>query len=633
MKFESFSTRKRPQIENSVMVETEFLFSALLLRSSIAFSWFQAIGQDHDVLQAVIELLPPNVEFTCPFPELNECDKVSIAMINEQPDQDFVDECCHIGLGILDPLDLQTQVDQILLGFFRSALSEFSDHSFKWPARSVCNAAKIYDNIKQALVVDFSISPLRDCTLFINKVDSEKCMLIAMPNQSDLSVGVFACQILEISRPDFDSKENMLDFESIKFQRPQILDSADGTVFLRGSSSKRRLSDPHSAVSESSLLALDNWDNGWAAQVKACYKSSLAKAVYFSLLSQNKIYLTDVDRGLTSLDSFKMSIDMTNFVFVCSLTGRDVSFIHSLYRDLISRDFSKVSSFLHEEKQTSLLFHTPSDTNTLKDKIMVSSSPLFLEISSISSRDPAKSNRSESLPSPFYDNIEELAIPCMDNSKHVELVFEIFSIKSEAGLTCSQKKSLDSLKAGVEEIIFDFILSSLLGFKKEVYDDSTAGYINDMLINKHLPVAGSFPEAIEEQHSFAIRLEVVLIDPKCIEFMRQDMSKFECLGSKIYTLNERCYSYYTKDRPFWLMINLSVEDSTIDVHIFFTEPNPDLIIEAAVQSIQKCAERANQRFLLVELADTHMARYYKIIDFIQRVFEEIHPEFSTKSEN
>ena len=601
------------------VVPTTFTFTALLANSNIGFSWFQAVGLSHDLLQSCISKIPPSIDFLCSFTDILKKDFISVSKFKPLR-KDSPSKVCDYDHSKISNLNRKQQVNSILLGFFRSALKDLFDYAYVWdPANG--DAFALFGAVNDSIPsLPFDLSDLKDCTFFISKLGGHSCRVLIVPNCVNPSC-VFLCEMIQVSRPPTEIVEKS---SAIKFGSIENLSSTDGTIFIKGTCAGKKPLVPTSPISPSPTTEYawcQSWDDEWVPQIKFCYKSSLVKAVYFALLSSEKIYSADLDRGITSLKSFQIIVDLSNFALLVSLSRVNTAALHQQYQQILAKDFTRVSPNVYEDVPTALLFQKAGKSEGFSDILAASCNPVFISISSLTLKfgDSFSGNCIVELPIVFPGTPDFSMFPLQNEQLKVELVLEIFSTAgAQKDMSNSQQISLLNLKNGIERLTFEFILTYLLEERNDlVFTDALINYVNFDIFRKTLEQ----PVPLDNTSHFSAEIvELVLISPSCIYFMKDDLDKFLCMGKFFKRSQDLFYAVAKADAPFWSVLEI-VSPTSVLVRLFCSSDNKKMIIEDAFKSISLCVQRANQRFLMQELTETHTSR------------DLIDPKFQSKSED
>ncbi|KAJ3355780.1 KICSTOR complex protein szt2, partial [Kappamyces sp. JEL0680] len=520
-------------------------------------------------------------------------------------------------------LSMEEVIVKVGQSFFRLELQRVSDHFFPYSADTLGLFASLCSEAFEGA----ELARLQDPDFYFHKAGPDTALVIVLSN-AIVHNRFSSCLLLELGRPAPDLKSNPFKAETVlALNRFSNVFQPDGTYILESLSTAvaqdDQMPEPARPLLHGSLslenVSVASGDLETRGFLQRCFRQSLAKTMFFCLLSSSKISVFDLERCLSGLHRHESRLDLTNFAYVTSTASRNsplsASSLSADYISIVHTSFKPLVNMLEPTQPSNLLYFCSLADSTWETVLQESQSPLFIELKceiSIAGQ-ICILDASSGLPAlkdhlPEFDNV---VLPFDTDEIKVDLVFSIYSsCEDEGDLPEHQKHAFESLRREINILTDDQVLVHLLDLPISKFDDSTVEFVDSMLLERHnskvADVLNLDEVSTHPGNSLLFRHPLVLLDVDCTGLMREDLHQFKCMDSVIQTGGDFFYS--VSQSSYWL--TLAFMDQTAELHLFTMQNSSTkkLILESALDSIARCATRANQRFLLKELAETHQAR-------------------------
>lgn len=513
-----------------------------------------------------------------------------------------------------------------LLFLFRSALSKASFCEFFIPSS---NSASTLDSASSEFLK--VVPPLDNSHLFYFPVNSETLFVFALNRKipEDAS-SHFLATLFQVNKPSLDAKVPVA-VNHLKFVSVTPDPGVDGSIVLKMMEHAQANAAPHENLFQGVeggvwRTSTSNLDATLPATeiISHCFAQSLGKLIYSCAIRGTSMSHSDFARGLKGLKRELFLLDITNYLFLSTILPNTDPKAHlrhqQAYQAIVAADFESLVSLLFggESLQKNVFFYRPKPIEFKTETTALAESPLFLSIYA-QKLNGETIDCSAGLPDDtslfaVEANNPNLFVP-LDASNHpkLELVFEVFTSDVPESMSSSKSQAFSDLKKRVSVLVDDQVIKILLALPGDDFPPPTVSYIEGLFLERLSDV--TMPSTIEQagsldQNLISFRFDLTLLHSECSMFVREDLPSFHCVGSPIRQCNEFYYSFdKLSDAPFWITFTLF--DNAVELHLFCESREVGLrtsILTSAKDSIYKCAQRANQRFLLRELVETHVAR-------------------------
>lgn len=568
----------------SVGVLSHLNIPGLLYGSQVSVDVFETIGSDVMNVDDIPDSLCLPLESIL----------ISIPIADLKPSANFL-------LNAKDDLIPNDQINFILKGFFARELSRLAVQHYNIPS---------FSEIDQKNA--FKLSKFDDCNVYFLSIDQNNLQMVVLLNNFE-NGHFIPCTIVDIPRPMIDLKLTEHLMADINLKRPASFEKMkDGVRVLEGSVSVK-------VNARSSFIARKAPES---RLVHDAFLASLAKTGYYCLYSGVPLNSRDLNRGLQGMNRFRTILDLSNYVYLTEKWGHLLSdqTYELTYKSAVDDSFASISNLVESE----LLIYRAGQAKapSIEDVLGLSESPAYLSISVASKRIEScqKWNAAMGLPAlpHFFQDLscEDTEFPLRDIHHRIELVFEVYTCAgSEKEMPSNQQLALEELKRSIITLIDDQILKLLMVLPGNDFKSTTIDFLESILQDRfpvHEREASSLPlESVLslEQTVLHYTYELNLLDSECLGFMRHDLNRYDCAGKPIKKCSDFFYSLQKEDVPYFLTMTLV--DGSVYLHFYCqdgSESSRSKVLFSVIQSIQKCSQRANQRFLLKELADSHTAR-------------------------
>ncbi|KAI8902954.1 hypothetical protein BC833DRAFT_4336 [Globomyces pollinis-pini] len=645
----------KPSSKNDIFVETKFHLPALLKGSNFFFTQFIGVGNDNldqakcgdqdTKMELVEDIFHSDYAYTCtagmPLSEsfVSETDIFSkLCLLNNEVEQ--IPTICI--------------VNQVLIGFMRKHLSKLVDDFLYWhPSKE---SPELFAGL-QSLIPQFVLPHINPSDVYFKFHSYEKLYIIIVPfidPQTIMTNFKFNVIVIENSRPNtnHDTGQN----ECLKCNQFNIsilsdITSKDGEIIIRGSQSLSNVSDSDT-ISTSSKKSTQDQETSDMIHLdiqdilSRAFGLSFAKTLYFSLLMGESLCKFDIDRTMIYLTKKRITIDITDFIYMNSLLyleEQSLDFLSGVqleYKQIIHRklDFLPISDLGTE---TNLLFLNPLKSNPkfstmsteerCQSMIELSDKPLYISISCTLKQ--SESSCEKETPLIFSDFTSDeytkntLILPRLNTKQRADLHIDLYVLQLEGSsymdsLSSEQYDSIKRLKEDFSILYEDQILLSLLSITDLHVGSMLLDYIQSILRKRHLetdPIimnSMEIPDIVGNKNSYYFKAILKFFDPQCVAFFKEDLTKFNCLGIPLRQSGQ-CFfvmsdcSECDDNVSNKFCVTAVVQSNSIDLYLFCKSVSIDRklqILRSMLDSIYKCVKRANQRFLLKELSITHLSR-------------------------
>jgi hypothetical protein len=609
--------------KNLEYVETSFQVFAMYRSSNMFFLSFKPLFSEelgnmvkNDFSNRVVIELPTGSEF-------------GISLENFDEMQSQID---WIADKRLEGKSVQESSNMVLWEFFKRYISDIFDHSIRW-----CPSALV-DPIHEKLVKELKslqIPILKDSEIFFKVIDNNLIMLIfpCFTISKSMSISLLHCEKFKpletIETPRYSKSE-----EYVIEILPEPTQVEDGQVFLHMSSYNFRSSSRTPPIdsmryifkSENSLEELDSVETLLRKEIfqlitKSFYQS-MTKALYFSLL-KNSTPL-DIERALLKSSLFKMHVNLTDFVAVHETLGKkgkqiDLLKIQSFCNLAIEKSFSRIygenlkPGGLFYFRDVGRLVASNHDRNTGDDIFTVSNTPVFIRLYSEENGIMLESNE---IPLEFQDHRpliqsdnDLFILPSAENINTMNWVIEVFATDHDIII---QKSAIEELKKSVMRLLEDYVLLGLLNLNINV--EKTIMTVASILKTREskMELDVDCKNITDGQFTFSLyySYELKFADSLCLSYFEERLKDVTYCGLHF---RHSCGIFFVMNEkelcPFWIV--LSNDDSISKVYLFGSDCSEDdlnTLLERIKGILDMCVFWANQRFLLQELKETHMAR-------------------------
>ena len=220
-----------------------------------------------------------------------------------------------------------------------------------------------------------------------------------------------------------------------------------------------------------------------------------------------------------------------------------------------------------------------------------------------------------------YDDMDK-KIPSPKQSRN-RLIFEYYYLpldaagaKSETKLPDHQSEAIEKLYENIQLLIYDEILLGLLECQGFPVLDDTILYCLQLLSPKSSGVyieAQDFPSLpIGRQYC---KIKPTFIDmAQCLAFFQEDIVLFGLYGAQFSyssTFFSACLTKTTSRERIPFLVTFTLDQTGAHINMFFTFEDPEYnhsISQEIFRAIIDCCNRANRRYALKELHETHRAR-------------------------
>jgi hypothetical protein len=352
---------------------------------------------------------------------------------------------------------------------------------------------------------------------------------------------------------------------------------------------------------------------------------SMAKAVYYSFLRGITVLNVEFHQSIIQLKPKDICVDATNLFYVYQILSLEKSLdlkrkIQIGFINILNESFSSTNLLL-DEIDTANYYYFKTQRESIEEMINLSNRPLFLTC--FISSDSELSSCGDGIPEKVFDRkkVFNKQFPPTKSEEQFQFIFRLYGIMSEPNvlrLGGEQQNFVDSLETKFGILIQDIVLQSLLEMEDMRISSQAINYVESVLTSRHendVPI--EFENLIDGSillgNSVRIEWSPEFLGPLCTKYFWKDIARFELGGLSFRRSANRYYIGNVGDsnfaKPYWILIQPASEKVLID---FFSlngesDQRSSILIEC-LKVMHQCEHRANQRFLLTELADTHLAR-------------------------
>ncbi|KAJ3275156.1 hypothetical protein HDV01_001295 [Terramyces sp. JEL0728] len=606
--------------ENCIYVPTIYHLPLLMQNSYFSYNLYNLHpSKNLDCISQLQGILKDKNSFNFNLPTLESVQPVDLSK------KEYCTDIClveNIYLQDRDAIDFNS----VILGYFTKYLSVNCSEWVQWPSKTSPKA--IIDQIADQLnEIPISFPKFSEAQLFIKIHDTEKVIIVALPNIDSINFTSIAIAFVVCVRQNlffFNTRSN-----TFKLSYSAIPNANDGTTLFQGHADEKMLDiklKKFEYAGVATFQFITNSDSTDSQEYSAleviseftrCFEYSIAKTAYLKLLLAKEISKDEYNRLQSVVISKKIALEATDFEGNVKIAA------------ILKQNFAYASAFVNGGKDIYTYFHAPKidESKTLDDMKQLlgySNTPMLISFS-VKYHSPAEEITVNCSDGIFlkrsdlnFSNPKDLVhLPHHQSDQKVEIILEIYYLPLESDeflLTNTQKEAIQCLKESIYHVFQDIILAEIIRNSHLSFDEHVIHYTFSSLQRRHyktdtLTIRDQTDFKVTHDSSMHFQVDMHYLDAECKELFELDLVKCQIFNNHI-VYSGHCF-YLTNDsrtNKFWLLINSS--SIYVDIYFFTLETTAVSlsILQNVYQSIQSCQKSANQRYLLKELYETHLAR-------------------------
>jgi hypothetical protein len=613
-------------------VETRFHLLGLLEQSSMVYSPFKCLNYDQENHIALMESKDDSITFKPILVPLESEYGMRVDMLRlfmEENEQ--VCPNCQLKEEELSDDELKN-ANKILYGFFLASIGLYCDRWFFWKPKK--DSESILDQIQGAINPEVIQLP-RLCQAHVfMKVFGSKVYFFVIGN-------VESNDLLTTLIIESDTKGGADGLQVRKRQSLYVI-NVSGAIFSNDGSSWIEVM-PLSQSQKAETSSLENIRYVFAAQdgsddvehhdhermelqlrISQLFYDALCKSLFYSFAQKLTISNSDFDRCVVRLKTKDISIDLSDFLLLYSLHNEESALqfqfkLQTGFQKIVTKSFEKVSKYLQDPDPSNYYFLKPRQNNSA-ELIAQSDFPLFM--TSFLAEGSTFQVCTDGLPAAVFKNIpiHDRPFPSPSKVDKVLLLFRLHGLCDEQDqirLGQEWSERLSEFQDSFENLVHDLVLESILLIPEIQINEAVVQYVDSIFLSrnqKYEPMDVTELSRLEDgSHSFRVQFTLDFLDESCCDFFCEDLTSYEVAGEQFRVYNKGYYVFNegnsVSSEIFWVMVRVKESKLLLDIYCGSERVEGRLdLLQLCFGAFESCCHRANQRFLLKELSETHSAR-------------------------